>query len=135
MLYSAMVGFMTYYAVLFVIGVLVNTIAIEGELLTLAVIGFIGAYLVHNYSRFVYRMAMGVGIAASVFLVGIWVLLPIVAGSTTTWLIIFAVFASIAVYVTTRPSIFQYYMTRNTGSPAAPPYGREWCRWLFIVMM
>ena len=131
MLYSTLVGFMTYYAILFVIGVLVNAMAIEGELITLAVVGFIGAFLVRHYSRFVYRLAMGAGIAVSICLIAIWVFLPMLAGSTNQWLILVAVLAGLVMYVSTRARIFRYYTRIRT----APPFGVEWFRWLFIVVM
>ena len=134
MLYSCMVGFAVYYVVLFVIGVLVSAMAIEGDLITLAVIGFIGAYCVRNYSRFIHRLAMGVGIAATIVLLVIWVILPMLAGSTDKWLVIVSVIAGLVMYLATRRPIFRHYTVHPDGTPAAPPFGREWCRWLFIIL-
>ena len=91
MFYTTIVAFATYYLILFAVGVLVKAVAIEGELIAFAALAFIGAYLVRNYSRFVFRLALGAGIAVTVLLVGIWGLLPILASSGHTWVLIIAV--------------------------------------------
>ena len=136
MLYSALVSIATYYIVWFVLGILTNALAFEGQFITLAVIGFIGAYYVRNYSRFVYRMAMVVGVFATICLVAIWGILPMLANSTNKWLIILAVIAGLVMYFATRLRIYQHYTRRTpAGTLTAPPFGKEWCRWLFIIMM
>ena len=137
MLYTVLVAFATYYLILFAVGVLVKAIAIEGELIAFAAICFIGAYLVRNYSRFVFRLALGAGIAVTVLLVGIWGLLPILSSSGHTWVLIIAVVTGLVMYFYTRPRIYRHYTRRDpvTRIQVAPPFGREWCRWLFIILM
>ena len=136
MLYSSLAGFATYYIVLFVIGIFVNAMALEGELISLAVVCFIGAYLVHRYSIFVYRLAMGLGTIATVFLVVFWFILPLLAGTTDLWLIILSVVVALGLYLATRRRVFRHYnRVTSNGTRVAPPFGREWCRWLFIFMM
>lgn len=130
MLYSLLAAFVCYYAILFVIGILVNAMAIEGSLIVLAVICFIGAYLTRIYSKVVFRMTMSIGIVATTLLVAIWVLLPILAGNGNVWLRILSIVAGLVVYIATRRHIFHHYLHRP-----APPFGREWCRWLFAFLM
>lgn len=129
MLYSIAAALMCYYGIMFVIGVLVNAMAIEESLITLAVVCFIGAYLTRAYSRLVFRFAMAIGIAVTTMLVAIWFLLPILAGRGNAWVTIIAIFAGFAVYVATRHHIIRYFRRMT-----APPFGREWCRWLFAFL-
>ena len=136
MLYSALVGVFTYYAILFVIGVLVNAMALKGNFITLAVIGFMVAYLVRTYSRFVYRMVMGVAIFATTILVVIWGILPMLAGTTNTWLIILSSIVGFVVYVSTRRRIFRFPYRRLADGTMVPPiFGHEWCRRICIIVM
>ena len=134
MLYSILLGFATYYLVVFFTGVLVNTAAIEGSLITFAVLCFLGAYLTHRYSRLVHRLAMTAGIFVTTLLVAKWFLLPLL---TLTWVSILATILGFAVYVWSRRLVYRRYFRRNrtTGARPAPPFGREWCRWVFLFVL
>lgn len=135
MLYSLLAGVTTYYVILFAVGVLVNLQAIQGELIAFAAICFIGAYLAHS-SRFVRRMANWLGgIAASFFLAQL-ILLPILQGSGNVWVTIIAVLVGFACYVRTRFYWHRRYLRRDeqSGCLPAPPFGREWARWLIVIV-
>lgn len=127
MLYSFGIGVLAYYAMLAAIGFLVNCQAAEESIIAFAVICFVGAYLVRTYSRFVFRMAMGLGIAATVLTVGVYFLLPLVTKSGIVWV---AVIAAAIVYAVTRRFWFRRYIRRRDGSVPFPPFGIEVMRWI-----
>lgn len=136
MLYSALVGVASYYAILFFVGVLVNSIAIEGSLIALAAICFCGAYFARQ-SRFVFRLANTVGGVALALLLASWFLLPILRGTGNVWVTIIAVFAALAAYVGSRRIVHRRWLRRDrrTGERPAPPFGREWCRWVIAFLL
>ena len=136
MLYSIAASIASYYVLLFCVGVLVNTVAIEGSLIALAVICFVGAYYA-RHSRFVYRMANTIGTVAVGLLLASWVLLPILQGSKT-WFVIISVFVGVAVYIYSRRIIHRRWLRRDqeTGDYiVTSPFGREWCRWLVAFLL
>ena len=135
MLYSILVGFIAYYGFLFAIGVLVNSIAIEGSLIALAAICFVGAYFA-RHNRLVRRIANGLGFACATLLVAQWVLLPILQGQGNAWVTIIAVIASVVCYTATRRHWHRRFLRRDphTGDLPAPPFGREWARWLLAFI-
>ena len=136
MIYSIFAGVAIYYATLFIIGVLVNTVAIEGSLIAIATIAFIGAYFARQ-SRFVLRLATTIGGIAVGLLVASWFLLPILQGTGKVWVTIIAVFAALAVYVGSRRVVHRRWLRRDcrTGERPAPPFGREWLRWVFAFVL
>ena len=126
MLYSIGIGVLAYYAMLAGIGFLLNCQAAEESIIAFAVLSFVGAYLVRTYSRFVFRMAMGFGIAATVLTVGVYFLLPLVTKSGIVWT---AIIAGAIVYIVTRRFTFRRFIRRNGFAPA-PPFGIEFMRWV-----
>ena len=136
MLYSTAAGFACYFIIVFTVGVLVNTAAIEGSLIAFGVICFLCAYLV-RYSKLVFRLAMGLGSVVSALLVAQWFLLPILAETGNVWPSIIALFVGLAVYLWSRRPVHRRYLRRDpkTGKRPAPPFGREWCRWVFAFVM
>lgn len=135
MLYSFLVGIVTYYSILFGIGVLVNSRAIEGNLIAFAVIAFVGAYLARN-SRFVRRIANTLGGIATVLVLAEMFLLPVLQGSGNVWVTIISVFAGLACYVRTRSYWHRRYLRRDKQSRCrpAPPLGKEWTRWVIAFV-
>lgn len=134
MLYSLLVGVIAYYAILFGVGVLVNAAAIEGTLITFAVICFIGAYLARS-SRFVRRMACWLGGISTSLVLARWILLPVLQGTGQIWVTIIGVFAGIACYISTRRYWHRRYLRRDKDNKRpAPPFGREWVRWVIAFV-
>ena len=132
MLYSIAAGIATYYACLALIGVLVNCQAAEGTLIAFAVVCYVGAFYVRNYSRFVYRLAMGLGIAVTVLLIAVYFILPIVTRPAIIWI---AVILGMIVYFITRRFLFRRYIRRRDGSVPFPPFGIEWTRWVAALVL
>lgn len=133
MLYSLLAGFLAYHAILFIVGVLVNTAAIEAYLIPFLVFCFIGAYLARS-SRFVRRMACWLGGIATTLVFASWVLLPILQGNGSAWVTIIAIFAGIACYIATRRYWHRRYLRRDKdNNRPAPPFGKEWVRWLIVI--
>lgn len=137
MLYSIAVAIAYYYATLFLIGFMVKAIAIEGALIVLAALCFIGACLVRRYSKLVFRLALGVGVFATTLGLAQWFILPILAGSGTLWVKLIAISFGIVVYLFSRLIIYIRLFRRNryTRRRPAPPFGREWCRWLLFFVL
>ncbi len=135
MIYSVLVGVTTYYTVLFGIGVMVNSKAIEGSLIAFAVMAFCGAYLARN-SRFVRRLATTLGGIATTLLLAEMFVLPVLQGSGHVWVTIIAVIASLLCYVRTRFYWHRRYLRRDrqSGERPAPPLGREWLRWVIAFV-
>ena len=129
MLYSFGIGVLAYYAMLAAIGFLVNCQAVEGSIMTFVVICFVGAYLVRSYSQLVFRLAMGLGIAAVVVLLAGYFLLPVVSKTGIVWV---AVIAAAIVYAATRRFWFRRYIRRRDGSVPFPPFGMEFLRWVAV---
>ena len=136
MLFLLLVSVASYYAVLFLIGVLVNSVAIEGSLVALATICFVGAYFARS-SRFVLRLATTVGGVAAALLIASWLLLPILQGIGNVWVTIIAVIAGVAAYIGSRRVVHRRWLRRNrdSGQRPAPPFGREWCRWVIAFLL
>lgn len=136
MIYSVLAGVISCYAILFVVGVLVNTVAIEGSLIAIATICFIGAYFA-RHSRFVLRLATIIGGIAAGLVLASWFLLPILQGTGKAWITIAAIFTALAVYVGSRGPIHRRLLRRNceTGVRPAPPLGKEWLRWLLAFVL
>ena len=132
MLYSIAAGIATYYACLALIGVLVNCQAAEGTLIAFAVVCYVGAFYVRNYSRFMYRLAMGLGIAVTVLLIAVYFILPIVTRPAIIWI---AVILGMIVYFITRRFLFRRYIRRRDGSVPFPPFGIEWTRWVAALVL
>lgn len=135
MLYSALVGIAAYYTTLFGVGVLVNSRAIEGTLIVFAVIAFGGAYLARN-SQFIRRLANTLGGIATVLVLAEMFLLPVLQGSGNVWVTIISVFAALACYVRTRSYWHRRYLRRDrqSGDRPAPPFGKEWTRWVIAFV-
>lgn len=132
MLYSIAAGIATYYACLALIGVLVNCQAAEGTLIAFAVVCYVGAFYVRSYSTFVHRLAMGLGIVATVLLVAVYFILPIVTRPAIIWI---AVILGMIVYFITRRFLFRRYIRRRDGSVPFPPFGIEWTRWVAALVL
>lgn len=132
MLYSIAAGVATYYACLALIGVLVNCQAAGVTLIAFAVVCYVGAFYVRNYSSFVYRLAMGLGIVATVLLVAVYFILPIVTRPAIIWI---AVILGLMVYFVTRRFLFRRYIRRRDGSIPFPPFGIEWTRWIAAFVL
>ena len=135
MLYSALIGIAIYYATLFGVGVLVNSRAIEGTLIAFAAICFVGAYLARN-SRFVRRLANTLGGIATVLVLAELLLLPVLQGSGNVWVTIIAVFSGFACYIVTRRYWHRRFLRRDrqSGRRPAPPFGKEWTRWVIAFV-
>ena len=129
MLYSIVVGIITYYTILFVIGFLISSKAIEGTLIAFAVFCFIGAYFARK-SNFVRRMANIIGGLLTSLVVAEMLILPLLNGSGNTWITIISIFAAITCYTITRRYWHRRYLRRDrqTGCRPAPPFGKEWAR-------
>lgn len=129
MLYSIVVGIITYYAIFLGIGILVSSKAIEGTLIAFAVFCFIGAYFARK-SNFVRRMANIIGGIITSLVIAEIIILPILKGSGNTWIIIISIFAAITCYTITRRYWHRRYLRRDrqTGCRPAPPFGKEWAR-------
>ena len=136
MLYSILAAVASYYGFLFVIGIFVNTIAIQETLIAFAVLCFILGYFARS-SKFIHRMANWLGGIAAVFAAVSLFILPILQGTGNTWVIILAVLAGTATYVVSRRYWHRRFLrrNRNTGYRSAPPFGQEWCRWLFAFVL
>ena len=136
MLYSILVGVVGYYAVLFLIGVLVNSIAIEGTLIAFAAMCFVGAYFARN-SRVVSRIANTLGGVAVLLLLGSWFLLPTFQRTGNVWITIIAVFLGVAAYIGSRRVVHRRWLRRDrqSGNRPAPPFGKEWCRWVIAFVL
>lgn len=135
MLYSVLVGISTYYAMIFGVGVLVNSRAIEGTLITFAILAFGGAYLARN-SRFVRRLANILGGIATILVLAEMFILPVLQGSGNVWVTIIAVFSGFACYIVTRRYWYRRYLRRDrqSGRRPAPPLGKEWTRWVIAFV-
>lgn len=136
MLYSALLGVASYYAIIFMIGVLVNSVVIEGSLIAFAAVCFIGGYFA-RHSRVVFRLANWLGGIATALVVASWILLPILQGTGKVWVTIIAVFAALAAYIGSRRIVHRRWLRRDrrTGERPAPPFGREWCRWVIAFLL
>lgn len=136
MLYSIFAGVAGYYAILFFVGVLVNSIAIEGSLIALAAVCFIGGYYARR-SRFVSHLANTVGGVATGLLLASWFLLPILRGTGNVWVTIIAVLIGVAAYIGSRRVVHRRWLRRDrdSGQRPAPPFGREWCRWVIAFLL
>ena len=134
MLYSIVVGILAYYLLLAIIGVLVNTMAIEGTLIAFAAFCFIGAYLARS-SRFVRRMALWIGGICTGILISCWCLLPILQGSGNMWVYILSIILGIVCYIASRRYWHRRFLRRDQhGNRPQPPFGREWVRWLLAFI-
>lgn len=134
MLYSIALGVLAYHAILFGVGVLVNTVAIEGYFIAFAVLCFICAYLARS-SHFVCHMACWLGGISTALVIAQWVLLPILQGNGSAWVTIIAVFAGITCYIATRRYWHRRYLRRDKdNNRPAPPLGKEWARWLIVIV-
>lgn len=135
MLYSIVVALIIYYTILFGIGVLVNSVAIEGSLIAFAMIAFGGAYLARN-SRFVCRLASTLGGIATALVLSEMFLLPVLQGSGNVWVTIIAVFSGFACYIVTRRYWHRRFLRRDrqSGRRPAPPLGKEWTRWVIAFV-
>lgn len=135
MLYSILAGVLAYHAVLFGIGILVNTIAIEGSLIAFTALCLVGGYFARS-SRFVRRLAYGMGGIVATLVLAEMLILPILQGSGNVWVTIIAVFAALACYIATRRYWYRRYMRRDRQSRLrpAPPFGQEWARWVILFV-
>ena len=134
MLESILAGFAAYYVVLYIVHLLVGMNAINGTLIAFAVMCFIGAYFARS-SRFVHRMAMILGgISVALALVAILVV-PLLQGSGTGWVVTLAILAGIIVYAVTRRFWYRRLFRRDDeGNLPEVPFGREWVRWLIFFL-
>lgn len=135
MLYSILVGIATYYSILWGIGVLVNSQAIEGTLIAFAVFCFIGGYMARK-SRLVRRLANTLGGVTTVLVFAEMFLLPVLQGSGNVWVTIISVLAGSACYVGSRFHWCRRYLRRDrqSGHRPAPPFGKEWARWVIVLV-
>jgi len=135
MLYSFLAGLALYYVLTFVIGLVVAFQAIESSFIAFTVIAFLIAYLARNYSRTLNRLSMRLGIItlSVLLLTSFLLMIPKKA------ILLVAVILGLVIYTITRRRIYRYYNRPNPEEPegtrVAPPLGREWCRWLCIIMM
>jgi len=135
MLFGILASYACYYAILFLVGVFVNTTAIEGTLIAFATFCFVGAYFARS-SRFVSRIANTLGGIATALLLASWILLPILQGSGKVWVTIIAAFTGLFVYILSRRFIHRRWLRRDrSGNRPAPPFGMEWCRWVIAFVL
>ena len=137
MLYSLAVGFGSYAIMVFVIGMFASMAPVMGTFLAFGVLCLIGGYLARN-SRPVRRMAYGIGgFCIAVFAVSEF-LMPALQGQKSLLIAIATLFGAV-VYALTRRFTFRRYVQRRDEHGQvfrpAPPYGREWMRWLFAFVM
>ena len=137
MLYSVAVGFVTYALMVLVIGLFSSIAPIMGTFLAFGVICLIGGYIARN-SRLVRRMCYGLGgFLIAIFAVSEF-LMPAIQGQKALFIAIAALFG-VVVYVVTRRFTFRRYVNRRMVNGLmvrpAPPFGREWMRWLFAFVM
>lgn len=129
---SILFGFLTYYVLVYMIGFLVRSAAFEGTLVAIAAAAFIGGYYARS-SRLVRRACNWIGGIATAITLGEIILLPLLQGTGTGWLMGFSAIAGIITYVITRRFWHRRFLRRNPQGAfiQAPPFGREWFRWLF----
>ncbi len=138
MLYSIATGFVTYAIIVFVIGLFASFAPIMGSLVAFGILCLIGGYIARS-SRLVRRMAYGVGgFLIALFAVSEF-LMPAIQGQKS-FVITLAILFGVIVYVLTRRLTFRRYVTRRRNEYGqmvrpAPPFGREWMRWLFAFVM
>ena len=132
MLIGILAGVIFYYLLLSIIGVLVKSLALQGTLVVFAVVCFIGGYLARS-SRFVSRMAYWLGgITTAIWVIQV-LLLPVLTATTVA---VICVLFGLAMFVVSRRPIHRRLLRRDrNGNRPAPPFGREWCRWLIAFAL
>lgn len=132
MIISIISGVICYYALVFTTGILVNSMAVEGSLITVAALCFIGAYFCRHY-RVLHRVCITLGAGATALLLGAWFLLPLL---TMKWVIIASVLFGVLMYAISRRWMHRRFLRRNrSGVRPAPPFGKEWARWVFAFVI
>lgn len=136
MLFSVLAALLCYHGILFLVGALVSAAAIEGSLITLAVVCFVGGYYARS-SVWVRRLCGWIGGIAIALVLATWIVLPIFQGTGDTWVIITSVIVAVIIFVASRIRFYGRWFRRNrsTGHLPAPPFGWEWARWLIAIMV
>jgi len=136
MLYSLAIGFATYGLMVFVIGLFATMAPVMETCLVFGIICLIGGYLARNYrpvSRIAYLLG---GFCIALFAITEFIL-PTLQGQKSVLIAIAILFGAL-VYAVTRIFTFRRYIGRRVNGRfvrPAPPYGREWLRWLFTFVM
>lgn len=132
MIFSLISGIVCYYAIVFMTGVLANSAAVESSLIAFAALCFIGAYFCRHY-RVLHRVCITLGAGTTALLLGAWFLLPLL---TMKWVIIASVLFGVLMYAISRRWMHKRFLKRNSsGVRPAPPFGKEWARWVFAFVI
>ena len=134
MLTAAIAGIASAYAILLGIGVLLNSVALEGTLVLVAALALIGAYLVRNYTPRFGKFLTITGIVVITILSLQWFVLPLVQGSGNGWIITISVVIGIISLVLSRIWMFRH-LFRRAGRPVPPPFGSEALRWVIFILI
>ena len=138
MLYSVAASFGFYALVVYLIGLMVSMGPVMGYFLAFGVIALIGGYFA-RHSRIVSRLCYGIGgFCIAIYVVSEF-LMPALVGQKAL-VITVAVILGVAIYGVTRYFTFRRYVRRRPDGNGhmvrpAPPFGREWGRWLFAFAM
>lgn len=132
MFFAIISGIACYYALVFTTGVLVNSMAVEGSLITFTALCFIGAYFC-RHQKVLRRLCNTLGGGATSLLLGAWFLLPLL---TMKWVIIASVLFGVLMYAISRRWMHKRFLRKNSsGVRPAPPFGKEWARWVFAFVI
>lgn len=134
MLFSVLAALLCYHGILFLVGVLVSAAAIEGALVTLAIVCFVGGYYARS-SVLVRRLCGWIGGIAIALVLATWTVLPILQGTGDRWVIISSVIVAVIIFVSSRRRFYGRWFRRDprTGHLPAPPFGWEWARWVIAI--
>lgn len=133
MLYSILVAFICYYAIKFIIGILVNSMAFTVTLIILAVACLVGFCLTRKANRLLHRFLLGMSLWFIAFFIGYWIVHPIVPGAV--WVTLLSVLCCLILYIATRRYFFRRYIKREDGTKPAPPLKKEWLRWPCALLL
>ena len=132
MLYSIAAGFVAYWGLVALLGVLLNLQTVEVTLLLFGIVCFGGAYFARS-SRIVRHICNGIGgICVAIFLV-IQFALPVLQGKKSLVVSVAIIFGLI-VYGATRFLTWRHYFGRRGHARPVPTFGKEWARWLLFFV-
>lgn len=81
-------------------------------------------------------MAYTIGGIAIVLLFATWLLLPVLKRSGKTWVTIVVICVGLSVYIWSRRFVHRRWLRRDQdGNRPAPPFGREWMRWVVAFVL
>jgi len=130
-------GHLVYKAVQFMTGLIAlsKAAALDGSLIAIAVIAIVAAYYARRVRTISVASAAIAGIAIFLLLSGEFIL-PLLGGNRTA-VIAFSAAIGFIVYLLSRIPIYLRWFRRHrySGERPAPPFGREWCRWVIAFLL